>query len=87
MRMAGKNESERQRAESGRQCMPRPLTLQAAPGESEAGLQKGSLGVPDKEHRLESNGDVVQMDIDNALKLQELNGCKVFPESWTRGSA
>ena len=48
----------------------RPRIPKPDPG-TDAGIQIGSLGVPDVEHRTKPKGEAVQVSMDDALKLAE----------------
>ena len=49
----------------------RPRIPKPDPG-TDVGIQLGALGVPDKEHRTKPKGEDVQISMDDAIKLKEL---------------
>ena len=48
----------------------KPRIPMAEPG-TDAGVQLGAFGVPDKEHQSKPKGAAVQISLDDALKLAE----------------
>ncbi len=49
----------------------KPRIPKTEPGHPEAGLQFGSLGVPDVEYIPKGKGEAVQISMDDAVKLAE----------------